>query len=1092
MTILRVLTMVLCCGLGAAASTIGTSPTIQESDKEEKYELPQSAAASSVASTNGTLPTIQESEEEAKYELAQGAAATTNVAPKKEAPLTQEDFNAYCAKEFRIIFETINKHNRFTGDLHTQSKAWEVITFLKMPFFAKKKGIPFSAALQDLIAVGSKTEFDCFGAQLLPVWSLLRLDATDIFISDLEQKDNDFQFILISGQIVQYLQKMLDHCPALIGEPAHPDDLKKVDLLKKNFKKTAGLLPRSEIVPRNGALPTDVLGGVLYLSSVEGIDAEGEKTPEKGQYLYCVDAIHGLYSGFGPFFKAGPKTLFELATDHERRVKAEISAAAQDAEKWYRNQISISLQKQKIKEKKIKAGTHALQYLTDPSLHTYYIKPANWNPPPDLEISDAAKEKTLSTLSKEEALDATDESPPPSTQEEYNVCCAKILHTLFSLMNQKQTFGQKPFTQSPSWETIEIFGDVFFLKKPNVLTSHAIQDLMQDTSKTQFDSVTAEQIGIWSILPQDTVDNFVKEYESVTEPLCFPLISEHTLSEKLQLAEALVQQRKSQRTLSKAELKKNPQLSTWLDGLDDTIKTLTWFQKSLGKLRGIPRKIQDVPQGKNFPYETVQGGAIYLPGVGEEELGPSQGLSLFCVDIAKQLYISYDPLFVDGPKSLFDIATELERRAKSKGIKTSEWLVTKTMPIIKKLIAEGRYKKKEGVHPLQFLVEPGTCCFFVIPAEWEGSKAKVKPKEIQSTDAMLAEGGRLVLKAVESSFTTEGFSDYYTQKNRQLLEDAWESYCSVTTPAQRQGWTPPQSQQEYDAYCAQTRLEYLLTMNKNKSYDKKPFTKSDYWYVETVFGISFFFKKRHYPTVFAFSDLVADDSMTKFDDQSLRQTLNWVVLPHITSQLFIKHCEDEDKEFFLPLIDGPTIETLGKFATRDHDRLSGHWNMDEEWQKFRHLQKCFNKIKNFVPSAQRVQQDGSFPLKTALGGSFYLPNVEEITGAGIGVNLFRVGEDSYIGLNEFFKDGPQTIDTIGKYHASIGISVCLCKRQKVKDYFQKLMAPIEKLIQEEKIKEQKIGTHALQYHVNSNTCQFMPYQEKAWQNEVVLRRFHIG
>ncbi|RZI45804.1 hypothetical protein [Candidatus Finniella inopinata] len=295
---------------------------------------------------------------------------------------------------------------------------------------------------------------------------------------------------------------------------------------------------------------------------------------------------------------------------------------------------------------------------------------------------------------------------PSATQEDYNRYCAGVLSRTYRAMNENNNFSVKPSTQSAYWETKTLLGNPFIVKKRGIPLSAALADLTKKESKTEFECMTAQQIGFWNVLSSATLDNSITELER-DESFFLPLISSPGLSP----FEAYASARGFWFREGTFNVGPHP-----VDMQEEWSK-IQAFKSNLTKLELLLDCVDPVQQDENsLPYQTVLGGTIYLPNV-EGITGPARGENLVCVDDKAGLHYGYGPFFKDGPKTLSAIGKELETYARTQD---STGYFKKMIAPLQTLKAEGKIQKmKDGTHPLQYHIIREACCYFKMPEGWK-------------------------------------------------------------------------------------------------------------------------------------------------------------------------------------------------------------------------------------------------------------------------------------------------------------------------------------------------------------------------------------
>lgn len=288
--------------------------------------------------------------------------AALHAAEVEQVISTQDQLNKFCAQSSMEVYKNINENVEFSAVHATNSAHWETQTVLTHPFFVKKRGIPLSEALNDLINGHSKTSFECDGAFCINVWKILIPFQMDKIVADIEAKHEIFFFPLITnGQLLvfenyarYYGFSRRDGAFTYGTTSINIKDQYNQIVRVRSWLDKLPMFSAFKPVPKNTSRPCKTIeGGILYLSNAEGVKGVG-----KGENLFCVDAVNGLYYGFGPSFKTGPQKLFDIAMDLQ-------TYALKDQAEQYWSGITKSLMALGIGN--ILSPCHVLQYLVDPN-----------------------------------------------------------------------------------------------------------------------------------------------------------------------------------------------------------------------------------------------------------------------------------------------------------------------------------------------------------------------------------------------------------------------------------------------------------------------------------------------------------------------------------------------------------------------------------------------------------------------------------------------------------------------------------------------------------------------------------------------------
>lgn len=297
---------------------------------------------------------------------------------------------------------------------------------------------------------------------------------------------------------------------------------------------------------------------------------------------------------------------------------------------------------------------------------------------------------------------------PLLNQKQFNTLCAQTSHNVYQKMNENVGFSEKPTTQSKFWETRQLLGNSFFVKNRGVSLSKALEDLLNKDSKTSFEGVTAQRVNLWGILLPFKIDDIVLQLEQKDPNFSLPLMSCVTLNNLKSYAQYY------------GFFARNIQFkvgNTFVNTQDEW-EQLKQFEGWLEKLKPLTDDccIGVSQEGKTCPYDTIEGGVLYLSNV-KGVKGPAKGENLFCVNADKGLYYGFGAFFKKGPKTLPEIAKELEECVEK------SYYISKINPYLKELMEKGIVKEmKKDVHPLQYLVDPTTCCYFDIEIIRKGLK----------------------------------------------------------------------------------------------------------------------------------------------------------------------------------------------------------------------------------------------------------------------------------------------------------------------------------------------------------------------------------
>ncbi len=288
----------------------------------------------------------------------------------------QVAFNRFYAQTVLSTYEKINANVTFSEITGTRSDCWDARMILQRTFLVKKRGIPLSHAINDLITPESMSSFECATAQLITQWTALIPFGIDGIINKFEEADESFFLPLMSAGIyniiVDYVENNQLYLHQMLGRPYTIKGV-SLDLRKEltTFEELGNVqgklfcyLSCFSDSPQNGTLPCKTVeGGVLYLPNVAGVGGAGQ-----GENLFCVNAEDGLYYGFGELFKTGPKTLLEIGNSlvtyaNERHPGLYVRAIMPHL-KGLREQGRI--------EGKVPEGYHPLQYLINAETCVYF------------------------------------------------------------------------------------------------------------------------------------------------------------------------------------------------------------------------------------------------------------------------------------------------------------------------------------------------------------------------------------------------------------------------------------------------------------------------------------------------------------------------------------------------------------------------------------------------------------------------------------------------------------------------------------------------------------------------------------------------
>lgn len=229
----------------------------------------------------------------------------------------ERDFQDYVGMVADKTYKAINDQIVFNSEVITLSTKWDVVRFLNRPILIKKRGIPLSEAIADLLDPNSKTEFECTNALNIFMWSVVLHPRfkVDHLIATLEARDPEFRLPLIMENILQtlltYAQSAGFHARRgvfTIGSTAvvMEEEWAKLSRLRQNFERISSLFATRFIArSAEGFVEDSRRGAMSYLANIPGVVG-----PIKGQNLVSIGG--GRYWGFGPEFQTGPKTLKEI------------------------------------------------------------------------------------------------------------------------------------------------------------------------------------------------------------------------------------------------------------------------------------------------------------------------------------------------------------------------------------------------------------------------------------------------------------------------------------------------------------------------------------------------------------------------------------------------------------------------------------------------------------------------------------------------------------------------------------------------------------------------------------------------------------
>ncbi|MBY0461962.1 MAG: hypothetical protein K2Q34_02145 [Alphaproteobacteria bacterium] len=293
--------------------------------------------------------------------LVVGISAADISSPFKE----QEDLNDFCAGTAEVCYGLMNQNVEFsaTGNT-TESDYWKRAEFLCTSFLVKKRDVPLSVALDDLIRAESHSRFDCTTAQYVVILKILEQYGISAIISALELKDPNFSFPLIMPGILNGIVGYMNRYQFYVGRKFEipnrgfientRDEWNKITNVSSNVDQLPVLTCFSRVEVNNNLPLTTVIGGSLYFPNVTGV-----KEPWQGENLFRV--AKDSYYGFGPLFKDRPKTLYEIGMSLEAHAREEYYGFYEAQLQKFRNQGIV-----------IRDGHHPLEYLIQPS-HCHYF-----------------------------------------------------------------------------------------------------------------------------------------------------------------------------------------------------------------------------------------------------------------------------------------------------------------------------------------------------------------------------------------------------------------------------------------------------------------------------------------------------------------------------------------------------------------------------------------------------------------------------------------------------------------------------------------------------------------------------------------------
>lgn len=291
--------------------------------------------------------------------------AALHAADHQEEIGTQAQFSKHCVQVSKEVYKSINENVEFSDVVTTNSQFWETRTVLAKSFLVKLRGIPLSEALNDLINGNSVSSFECTVAHCITIWKILIPFQMDRIIANIEMIHEDFFFPLMMPATLNAHRKYAQYYGFFIRNESFNVGKTPVNT-KVEWEQIVRLegwldkLPMDSAFksfPTQKALPYRTSeGGIVYLPNVEGVKGVG-----KGENLFCVDGKEGLYYGFGPLFKSGPKKLFDIALDLETYA--------------LKNQRDLYLKETAQRTKELgnnkKNGCHILEYFIDSNACLY-------------------------------------------------------------------------------------------------------------------------------------------------------------------------------------------------------------------------------------------------------------------------------------------------------------------------------------------------------------------------------------------------------------------------------------------------------------------------------------------------------------------------------------------------------------------------------------------------------------------------------------------------------------------------------------------------------------------------------------------------